>query len=121
MWHNDFMSWSAYFHPKFKAEVEELSDAVQDGLAAALAPLRQFGPSLGRPDVDTLNGSKYANMKELRFKADGGVWRAAFAFNPRRNAILLVAADKSGVSEAKFYKRLIERADSRYKEHLDDL
>jgi len=34
---------------------------------------------------------------------------------------LLVAADKSGVSEAKFYKRLIERADSRYKEHLDDL
>jgi hypothetical protein len=115
------MSWSAYFHPKFKAEVEELSEAVQDGLAAALAPLRKFGPSLGRPDVDTLNGSKYANMKELRFRADGGIWRVAFAFNPRRNAILLVAADKSGVSEAKFYKRLIERADSRYKEHLDDL
>jgi hypothetical protein len=115
------MSWPAYFHPKFQEEVEGLSDAVQDGLAAALAPLREFGPSLGRPDVDTLNGSKYANMKELRFKADGGVWRVAFAFNPRRNAILLVAADKSGVSEAKFYKRLIERADSRYKEHLDDL
>jgi len=115
------MSWTAYFHPKFKEEVEELSEAVQDGLAAALAPLRKFGPSLGRPDVDTLNGSKYANMKELRFRADGGVWRVAFAFNPRRNAILLVSADKSGVSEAKFYKRLIERADSRYKEHLDDL
>ena len=121
MWHNGNMSWSAYFHPKFKAEVEELSEAVQDGLAAALAPLRKFGPSLGRPDVDTLNGSRYANMKELRFRADGGVWRVAFAFNPRRNAILLVAADKSGVSEAKFYKRLIDKADIRYKEHLDDL
>jgi hypothetical protein len=115
------MSWSAYFHPKFKEEVDELSEAVQDGLAAALAPLRKFGPALGRPAVDTLNGSKYANMKELRFRADGGVWRVAFAFNPQRNAILLVAADKSGVSEAKFYKRLIARADSRYKEHLDDL
>jgi hypothetical protein len=115
------MSWSAYFHPKFEAEVKELSDAVQDGLAAALAPLRKFGPSLGRPDVDTLNGSKFANMKELRFRADGGVWRVAFAFNPRRNAILLVAADKSGVSEAKFYRRLIDKADRRYKEHLDDL
>ena len=114
-------SWNAYFHPKFEAEVDELSDAVQDALATALSPLREFGPSLGRPDVDTLNGSKYANMKELRFRADGGVWRVAFAFNPRRNAILLVAADKSGVSEAKFYKRLIEKADSRYKEHLDDL
>src|ERR1035441_2312836 len=115
------MSWSAYFHPKFEGEVEELSEAVQDGLAAALAPLREFGPSLGRPDVDTLNGSKYANMKELRFKADGGVWRVAFAFNPRRNAILLVAADKSGVSEAKFYRRLIDKADRRYKEHLETL
>jgi len=86
-------------------------------------PSRHFGvrPSLGRPDVDTLNGSKFANMKELRFRADGGVWRVAFAFNPRRNAILLVAADKSGVSEAKFYRRLIDKADRRYKEHLDDL
>ena len=115
------MSWSAYFHPKFKAEVEEMSEAVQDGLAAALAPLREFGPSLGRPEVDTLNGSKYANMKELRFTADGGIWRVAFAFNPQRNAILLVAGDKSGVSETKFYKRLIDKADKRYKEHLETL
>jgi hypothetical protein len=60
-------------------------------------------------------------MKELRFRADGGVWRVAFAFNPQRNAILLVAADKSGVSEAKFYKRLIDKADKRHQEHLDDL
>jgi hypothetical protein len=70
---------------------------------------------LGRPDVDTLDGSHYANMKELRFRADGGVWRVAFAFDPRRNAILLVAGNKSGVSETKFYKRLIDKADKRYK------
>ena len=76
---------------------------------------------MGRPDVDTLNDSRYANMKELRFRADGGVWRVAFAFDPRRNAILLVAGDKSGVSEAKFYKRLIDKADKRYKEHLENL
>jgi hypothetical protein len=73
------------------------------------------------PEVDTLNESKYANMKELRFKADGGVWRVAFAFDPERNAVLLVAGDKSGTSEKKFYKRLIEKADKRYKEHLDNL
>jgi hypothetical protein len=76
---------------------------------------------LGRPDVDTLKDSKYLNMKELRFRADGGVWRVAFAFDPQRDAILLVAGDKSGVSEKKFYKRLIEKADKRYKEHLDNL
>jgi len=115
------MSWRVDFHPRFKAEYEELSEAVQDELVAALVPLREFGPVLGRPDVDTLNDSRYANMKELRFRADGGVWRVAFAFDPRRNAILLVAGDKSGVSETKFYKRLIDKADKRYKEHLENL
>ncbi len=86
-----------------------------------LSLCERYGPSLGRPEVDTLKDSKYANMKELRFRADGGVWRIAFAFDPQRDAILLVAGDKSGVSERKFYKRLIEKADKRYKEHLDNL
>jgi hypothetical protein len=81
----------------------------------------RYGPSLGRPEADTLNGSDYANMKELRFKAGGGVWRVAFAFDPERNAILLVAGDKSGVGQKQFYKRLIGKADARYKEHLDNL
>jgi hypothetical protein len=115
------MSWSVSFHPKFMAEYDEMSEAVQDVLVASLTPLREFGPALGRPDVDTLNDSRYANMKELRFRADGGVWRVAFAFDPRRNAILLVAGDKSGVSKTKFYKRLIDKADMRYKEHLETL
>lgn len=115
------MNWSVDFHPKFKAEYEELSEAVQDELLASLVPLREYGPSLGRPDVDTLSDSRYANMKELRFRAGGGVWRVAFAFDPRRNAILLVAGDKSGVSETKFYKRLLDKADKRYKEHLENL
>ena len=114
------MSWSAYFHPKFKVEFDKFSKAVQDELLASLTPLRVYGPALGRPEVDTLNGSAFANMKELRFKAAGGVWRVAFAFDPARAAILLVAGDKSGVSEKKFYRRLIYKADKRYKEHLDD-
>ena len=57
--------------------------------------LEQFGPQLGRPRVDTLKGSRHANMKELRFDADDGVWRLAFAFDPKRKAILLVADDRS--------------------------
>jgi hypothetical protein len=58
--------------------------------------LEQFGPHLGRPHVDTLQGSRHSNMKELRFTAADGVWRVAFAFDPERHAILLVAGDKSG-------------------------
>jgi hypothetical protein len=67
------MGWSVFFYPKFMAEYDELPEAVQDGLVASLAPLREFGPALGRPDVDTLKDSDYTNMKELRFRADGGV------------------------------------------------
>jgi hypothetical protein len=76
---------------------------------------------LGRPRVDTLNGSSHPNMKELRFDADNGVWRVAFAFDPRRKAILLVASDKSGVGEKRFYKELIRKADIRFDAHLDRL
>ena len=65
---------------------------------------RSYGPQLGRPHADTLKGSKHANMKELRFEASDGEWRAAFAFDPERKAILLVAGDKSGGSEKRFYK-----------------
>jgi hypothetical protein len=115
------MSWSASFHPKFQAEVLELPKAVRVELIASLELLKEFGPALGRPDVDTLKNSRYANMKEIRFRADRGVWRVAFAFDPRRNAVLLVAGDKAGVSEPKFYKRLIDKADMRYKEHLENL
>ncbi len=81
-----------------------LPQAVRIDLAAAANVLGERGPALGRPYVDTLNGSKHANMKELRFKSNGGVWRVAFAFDPKRNAVVLIAI-----------------ADVRYDEHLSDL
>ena len=94
---------------------------MQDELLAQAKLLEAFGPVLTRPRVDTLNGSRHANMKELRFQTDNGVWRIAFAFDPRRKGILLVAGDKSGVNERLFYKRLIEKADARFDTHLDRL
>ena len=85
------------------------------------ALLQVYGPGLGRPHADTLAGSKHANMKELRFKADDGVWRVAFAFDPERQAILLVAGDKAGVAQKRFYKALLAKADSRFTGHLKTL
>lgn len=83
--------------------------------------LEVFGPELGRPRVDTLKGSRHAKMKELRFEAENGVWRVAFAFDPKRGAILLVAGDKSGVGEKRFYRQLIKKVDKRFDAHLDRL
>lgn len=60
-------------------------------------------------------------MKELRFEASAGEWRAAFAFDPQRRAILLVAGDKSGGSQKRFYRQLLAKADKRFSAHLDRL
>ena len=57
-------------------------------------------------------------MKELRFAVPGGVWRVAFAFDPKRHAILLVGGDKAGIGEKKFYRKLFAVADERFDEHL---
>ena len=124
------MHYSAYLQVRdglsrysddFEPEFNQLHIEVRNEVLAHSRLLQQFGPLLGRPRVDTLDEARHANMKELRFDAADGVWRVAFAFDPRRNAMLLVAGDKSGVSEKKFYKRLIDKADKRYKEHVDNL
>jgi hypothetical protein len=112
------MEWNVEFHEAFESEFDELEVQVQDDLLAKVIMLEQFGPRLGRPHVDTLQGSRHGNMKELRFTAADGVWRVAFAFDPDRCAILLVAGDKSGGSQKRFYKQLIEKADRRFESHL---
>jgi len=115
------MAWTVLFHDDFEPEFLGLVEDVQDELLAHVEVLAEFGPGLGRPHVDTLAGSRHANMKELRFKAADGVWRVAFAFDPERRAILLVAGDKSGVAQARFYKTLIKTADGRFTRWLDAL
>ncbi|MCM0020265.1 MAG: type II toxin-antitoxin system RelE/ParE family toxin [Tagaea sp.] len=110
--------WTVEFHDAFAAEFAGFPDAVQDELLAQARVLELLGPARGRPRVDTLNGSKHANMKELRFDAADGVWRVAFAFDPRRRAILLAAGDKSGGSQRRFYARLVTLADRRFDAHL---
>ena len=112
------MKWTVLFHEDFDSEFSALPEDVQDELLAHARMLERFGPSLGRPWVDTLKGSRHANMKELRFQTPDGVWRVAFAFDPRRRAILLVCGSKSGGSGKRFYRELIRVADKRFDDHL---
>jgi len=112
------MIWTVLFHDTFYAEFGDLAEDLQDELLAHARLLAEFGPTLGRPTVDTLKGSRHANMKELRFSWENQVWRVAFAFDPHRQAVLLVGGNKGGANQRKFYKRLIVVADERYDEHL---
>jgi hypothetical protein len=115
--HNENGAWVVSFHPDFAPEVFLFSAAVRRDIYSLVGLLRKFGPQLGRPQVDTLKGSKHPNMKELRFSADGGEWRVAFAFDVKRRAILLFGGDKSGVSKDRFYRNLIKVADRRFEQH----
>lgn len=115
------MSWVVEIADEFEAEFDELDNSVRLELLAVSRLLQQFGPQLGRPRVDTLKGSRHANMKELRFSAVGGEWRVAFAFDTKRSAVLLVAGDKSGGGERRFYRSLIRKADKRLDAHLTRL
>jgi hypothetical protein len=113
--------WRVKFHDAFEAEFRAYGQDVREELAAVANLLAEYGRQLGRPQVDTLKGSKYTNMKELRFEAADGEWRAAFAFDPHRKAIVLVAGDKSGGSQKRFYRQLIGKADQRFAQHLETL
>jgi hypothetical protein len=112
------VKWEVDLYDDFVPEYRQLHKDVQDELLANIELLEHSGPQLGRPRADTLNSSRHANMKELRFDAADGVWRVAFAFDPNRKAILLVAGDKSGGSEKRFYRQLIDKADARFDAHL---
>lgn len=112
------MKWTVLEHPDFAEERQELNEDVSDKLDEVILALEQAGPHLKRPLVDTLNGSRHANMKEIRFGVKGA-WRFAFAFDPDQQAIILCGGNKEGVSERKFYKALIKKADQRFDEWLE--
>jgi hypothetical protein len=114
----DRLAWTVLEHPEFSIERGGLPVAVLEKLAEVIITLEAVGPSLGRPLVDTLKGSRHANMKEMRFTAKG-VWRFAFAFDDARNAVVLVGGDKQGRDQRKFYRDLIARADDRFDDWLN--
>jgi hypothetical protein len=110
-------SWDAEFHPACESWTNGLGQADAEALVAAVRVLRAEGPSLGRPLVDTVKGSRYKNMKELRPGSTGrsGV-RVLFAFDKERRAILLLGGDKSEDWDG-WYKANVPMADDRFEEH----
>lgn len=110
--------WAVEYTDEFGEWWEGLSEGEQESVRAAVIPLEEGGPSLGRPFVDTVSGSRHANMKELR--PSGSNIRVLFAFDPRRTAILLIGGDKTG-RWREFYEEMIPAADRLYGAHLLEL
>ncbi len=92
------------------------SDA-NEALLTVVLLLREFGPLLSRPHADTLKGSTYKNLKELRAKTASQVLRVAFLFDEQRKALLLLGGNKKGANEKDFYKKLIADAEELVKRY----
>ena len=108
--------WTVIFTTRFDQWFDEQDEDAQEKILADLSNLEAYGPTLSRPYADTVNGSKYPNMKEIRIQHDGRPIRAFFAFDPIRRAIILCAGDKS--NDKRFYKTMIRIADEEFSAHL---
>ena len=113
------MEWEVLLDPDFKQWLFEQAEDVQNVIFAHAGLLEKFGPTLNRPYVDTLKGSKLTNLKELRIQHHGMPWRVLFVFDPKRKAILLVGGNKQ--SNDQWYKKAIPLAEQRYQRHLEEM
>lgn len=111
--------WKVEYTDEFGRWWKSLAEQEQVDLVASVELPERFGPQLPRPHADTIRGSKYSNMKELRTQSQGRPLRTFYTFDPRRNAILLIGGDKTG--DKRFYKKMIPLADRLYDEHLKEL
>lgn len=115
------MEWKLRISEEYEEWFKGLPQQDKVAIATDLEVLKKLGPTLGRPYVDQIKGSKYNNLKELRTKVTGHVYRSLFAFDPERRAVILSGGDKKGKDQKKFYKRLITQAEVVFENHLKNM
>ncbi len=113
------MAHQVNFSDPFEAWWRSLERDLQKAIAAYIGLLRAYGPQLGRPYADTLKGSKIGNMKELRIPYRGEPYRILYAFDPKREALLILGGNKA--NDKRWYQKMIPRAERIYAEHLKQL
>ena len=114
-------NWDVVTSEKYDSWFLEQADDEKAVILSKIYLLEEYGPNLGRPHADTIKGSKkLTNLKELRIKTDGHVFRVAYIFDPERTGILLTGGDKKGKNQKKFYKDLIRESEQIYSAYLEN-
>ena len=103
--------WPINYTPEYEDWFTVQEEENQMAINAKVLVLSKFGPNLGRPYVDTIQGSKFANLKELRIKYKNSLFRILFCFDKIRNCWLLIGGNKKGKNEEQFYRRLIRQVE----------
>ena len=102
--------WNVYATEEYLTWFSALSEYDKEEINFKVRLLEEFGPNLARPHADTLEDDKIKNLKELRIKTNIHIFRIAYYFDIKRNAILLTGGDKKGKDQKLFYKKLIKNA-----------
>ena len=113
------IEWEVEFTDEFGGWWDALDAEEQDSVNYGVRLLQEQGPNLKRPHADTLEGSSFPNMRELRIQHEGRPYRVLYAFDPRRVGILLLGGDKTG--NPRGYQEYIPKADELYRRHLREL
>lgn len=113
------MKWDVEYTDEFEEWWESLSESEQEDISASVQLLEERGPNLGFPHSSGISGSKHSHMRELRTQHNGKPYRTLYAFDPRRNAILLIGGNKTG--DNRWYETHIVIADRVYDEYLQQL
>ena len=111
--------WKIITSEKFDTWFLEQSDDEKAAILGKIYLLEEYGPNLSRPYADTLKGSKFANLKELRIKTGSHVFRVTYIFDPEQNGLILIGGDKKGKNQKKFYNDLIKESEQIYTTYLE--
>ena len=113
------MAWEVEFTDEFGQWWDSLTADEQDSINFGVRLLQERGPYLKRPHADTISGSAYLNMRELRCQHEGRPYRVLYAFDPRRVGVLLIGGDKTG--DNRWYEQFVPKADAIYAKHLKEI
>ena len=111
-------SWQIEYTDEFYSWWMELTESVQDRCAAVVDMLEREGPTLRFPYSSEIVGSKIA-LRELRIQCGGHPYRILYAFDPARNALLILGGDKTGNS--RWYEEYVPKAEKIYEQYLNEL
>jgi hypothetical protein len=113
------VAWDVEFSDEFGEWWDGLTAAEQKSVDYTVSLLQELGPTLRMPHSSGVEMSRHAHMRELRVQHEGRPWRVLYAFDPRRTAMLLIGADKTGNN--RWYEEFVPRANEIYDRHLREL
>ena len=113
------MKWEIEYTDEFEKLWDTIAEEEQELIAVSVGLLEIMGPNLPRPHSDTVKGSRFTNMKELRTQHAGKPYQTLYAFDSRRTAIILIGGNKTGSNN--WYQTFVPIADELYSKHLEEL